>query len=229
MEPHPTQNDPYGLALARPLFGADIVVMASDPMGDQYQALPQELASFPNAADKRNRAFAAGRAAAHQAMQSLNVAVQPILFGPDRAPIWPKTVVGSISHCETSCLAAVARSNAYLSIGIDVEENTPLDADLIPTICTPAERAWLSMHSATQAGLLAKLIFSAKECAYKCQYPFSKTVFDFDVFELTPDMDTGQFDATFAQDIGPFTAGTMLSGRFAISDTLIVTAMSVKE
>lgn len=223
-----TGFDHEGLALARPLFDNGIAVAASDPRSNEHPALPQEIKSFPKAADTRNRAFVAGRVAAHQAMQTLNLPVQPVLFGDDRAPIWPDGMVGSISHCETYCLAAVARSDSYLSIGIDVEEYTPLDSDLIPTICTSSERAWLAMHSRSDAGVLAKLIFSAKECAYKCQYPLTQVLFDFDVFELTPDMDTGQFDATFTRDIGRFSAGTMLSGRFAINDKLIVTAMSIK-
>lgn len=210
------------------LFSAGIAVAVTDPQATHHRALAQEYDALAKCADKRLRDFAAGRAAAHTAMKTLNVAVRPVLPGPDRAPIWPDGVVGSISHSKTCCIAALAPSNAYLSIGVDVEEDTPLNPDLFTTICTPAERAWLAMHSKPLAGRLAKLIFSAKECAYKCQYPLTQTLFDFDTFELTPDLDTGQFDATFTRAVGRFAAGDMLSGRFAMDQGLIVTAMSVR-
>lgn len=219
---------PIGFTMARPLFDDIIAVVVSDPQASHHRALPQEYDALPKSADKRLRAFSAGRAAAHEAMQVLDVPVQPVISGKDRAPVWPRGLVGSISHSDTCCIAAVAKSGAFQSIGVDVEEDTPLATDLIPTICTPSERAWLANQSSTVSGSLAKLIFSAKECAYKCQYALTKTMFDFDGFELIPDLDTGQFDAIFTHTVGRFSAGTILQGRFDIANGLIVTAMSVR-
>jgi len=111
---------------------------------------------------------------------------------------------------------------------VDVEEDSDLDDDLLTTICTADERAWLSVQPQAQAGIMAKLIFSAKECAYKCQYPRSKTLFGFDTLIITPDPESGQFEATFLTDIPHFPAGTRLEGRFAIKGGLIVTAMAIR-
>ena len=214
--------------MARPLFDDAIAVATSDPQASHHQALSQEYDALPKSTDKRLRAFSAGRVAAHAAMQALDVPVQPVIPGCDRSPVWPIGLVGSISHSDTCCIAAVAKSGAFQSIGVDVEENTPLGADLIPTICTLSERAWLSSQSCAVSGSLAKLIFSAKETAYKCQYALTKTLFDFDGFELIPDLDTGQFDAIFTRSVGCFPAGAMLQGRFEIANGLIITAMSIR-
>jgi len=213
--------------LARPLIDAEIAISATDPRADHHRALAQEMATLPRAVAKRQREFAAGRVAAHRAMQALGVPVEPVLFGKDRAPVWPKGVTGSLTHTRATCLAAVARSDRYCALGLDVEEATPLAGDLIATICTTSERAWLSTLPQDQAGGMAKLIFSAKECAYKCQYVATRTLFGFDTFEVTPDPDTGQFEATFVRDVAPYCAGTRLSGRFAIGGGLIVTAMAL--
>ncbi|MFT4961866.1 MAG: 4'-phosphopantetheinyl transferase EntD [Paracoccaceae bacterium] len=219
---------PMAMAQLRSMFDNDIAVAISDPQASHYRALPQEYHGLPRSADKRRRAFSAGRAAAHEAMTTLDVPVQPVLFGPDRAPVWPAGLVGSISHSDTCCIAALAKSDAYLAIGVDVEENTPLAADLIPTICGPAERTWLDSHPKTKSGSLAKLIFSAKECAYKCQYALTQTLFGFDGFQLIPDLENGQFTAIFTRTVGCFASETLLQGRFDMRNGLIITTMSIR-
>jgi 4'-phosphopantetheinyl transferase EntD len=44
-------------------------------------------------------------------MDALGLPERPIPMGRDRAPVWPEGVVGSISHSDAFCLAAVARSD----------------------------------------------------------------------------------------------------------------------
>jgi 4'-phosphopantetheinyl transferase EntD len=149
-------------------------------------------------------------------------------MAPDRAPVWPKGLIGSLSHSQTCCIAAIGRADRVAGLGVDVEEDSDLDHDLLSTVCTVDERAWLSLQPRTQAGLMAKLIFSAKECAYKCQYPRSKTLFGFDTLCVTPDPASGLFEATFLSDVPHFPAGTRLRGRFAMGNGLIVTAMEIR-
>lgn len=220
-------GDPVGLVLARPLFDPKIAVAATDPRASHYRPLAQESGAMARMAPVRKRAFAAGRAAAHACMLQLGGKVQPVLTTPDRAPLWPQGLTGSISHSQSCCIAVLGQTTDVRTLGVDVEEATGLDDDLTGIICTPAEKAWLSTRPRDRARLLAKLIFSAKECAYKCQYPVSKTLFGFDTFDITPDPDTGQFEATFLRDVPHFRAGTQLCGRFVISDGLIVTAMTL--
>lgn len=221
-------HEPAGYTLARSLFGADLAIAVTDPRTTYNHLLPQETGAMSRMAPTRQRAYAAGRAAAHDAMTRLGQPVQPVLMTPDRAPLWPEGLTGSISHSQSCCIAVLGRVSDVRAIGVDVEEDTGLDADLVATVCTTVERAWLSAQPRATAGLLGKLIFSAKECAYKCQYPLSKTLFGFENLEVTPDPDTGQFEATFLNSIPPFAAGTRLHGRFDIADGLIITAMVLR-
>lgn len=216
-----------GKELAEALFAHPVAVAARDPHTQAPSLFAEEAGSMRHAVPRRYREFAAGRAAAREAAGQLGITAGAIPMGADRAPRWPAGLVGSISHCDRCCLAAVAPSSAVASIGLDVEEDTPLDADLIATICTPAECDWLSARPRAEAGHLAKLIFSAKECAYKCQYPLTGRIFGFDGLEITLVPDRGEFTARFLMEIGTFARGCRLFGRFLRRQGLIVTAMKL--
>lgn len=209
------------------LFPAGVAVAFSDPRADAPEVWPCEAPAIARASPRRRAEFAAGRAAARAAMTRLGACPAPVPSGADRAPIWPAGLTGSLSHNETLCIAAIAPSDTFRALGVDVEEDAGLPEDLIPAICTLAERAWLSSQPEQMRGWLARLIFSAKECAYKCQYGISGQIFDFDTLDITPDLDTGQFEATFLRGIGPFAAGTCLPGRFWRGHGVIATGMAI--
>jgi len=210
-------------ATIKDLFAPHVSVALTDPSQTYPQPFLQEAEAVKRACPKRQGEFFAGRAAVREAMQQLGYPGQPVLAGRDRAPVWPHGLIGSISHCDALCVAALSEISELRSIGIDVESDTPLEPDLIPTVCSLIERAWLSSQPEADRGLLAKLIFSAKECAYKCQFPVTRTMFDFDTLEITPDLDTGQFEATFTRDVDCIAQGTCFHGRFVILDGLIIT------
>ena len=214
-------------AAVRLMLGPRVAVSVTDPRAPDAVLWPAEAVAIARATPARKAEFAAGRAAARSAMQALGHPPQAVLSGADRAPIWPDGLTGSISHTGDTCIAAMAEVSALRSIGVDIEEDSALEADLIPHVCTLAERAWLATQPEADRGPLAKLIFSAKECAYKCQYVVTRTLIDFAALEITPDLDTGQFEATFTCDVAPITSGTRLHGRFALLPGLIVTAMGL--
>ncbi|MFV1601060.1 MULTISPECIES: 4'-phosphopantetheinyl transferase family protein [unclassified Phaeobacter] len=221
-------------ALIRRLFDACVVVETCDPQDDPPPPFPEEAACLsPNAVEKRRREFAAGRAAAHRAMATLGLTPSAIPVGPKRAPVWPPEVVGSISHCHSAAVAVMALPQQMRGIGVDVEEDTPLADDLIPQICRPAERDWLAQQNSS--GQLAKVIFSAKEAAYKCQYRLSERFFGFDGMELEMDLAqgtdqiSGTFCARFTADQLPFRKGDAIDGRFVIGEGLIATAAQLPE
>ncbi|QIE47405.1 4'-phosphopantetheinyl transferase superfamily protein [Pseudohalocynthiibacter aestuariivivens] len=207
------------------MFGPRVAVSVTDPRNPKAPLWPAEAVAMTRATSARKSEFASGRAAARHAMQSLGHAPQAVPCGADRAPVWPRGLTGSISHTTGVCIAIVGETGSLRSVGVDVEDDSPLDDDLIPSVCTLAERAWLAIQPEAMRGNLAKLIFSAKECAYKCQFAVTGTLFDFDTLEITPDIDTGQFEATFTRDIAPFEAGTCFHGRFTVCQGVIVTAM----
>ena len=174
------------LALLQPLVGPGVALAITDPQVTLPLPFAAELACLsPNAVEKRQREFAAGRAAAHTAMEDLGFPPQAILNGKDRAPIWPEGLAGSITHTRSCAMAVVARNSDVRALGIDVEQDTPLADKLLSAICTEAEQDWLKDQDSP--GQLAKVIFSAKEAAYKCQYTISQKYFGFHGMDLKLD------------------------------------------
>ncbi len=173
------------------------------------------------AAQARVEQFTAGRVCARVALGRLGVASRtPILRGEDRTPIWPPGFVGSITHTDTWCAAAVARADELRSIGIDLEPATPLKEALWRRVCTPRERDWLAGLS--EPGLTGKVLFSAKESVYKCQYPITTQFLGFHAVEL--EIDDGAFRATFQQAAGEFQPGDVMSGRYLVEEGLVASA-----
>ncbi len=205
-------------AVARALLPAATGVAATDPTQPAPALWHGE--ALPSAVATRRNEFAAGRQAARAAMAQLGQAPQPIPIGPDRAPIWPDGLNGSITHSAQLCLAAVCLTPQL--IGIDLEPAQPLDRDLWETVLLPDERAALA-HTA-DAALTAKLIFSAKEAAYKAQYARSRTLFGFEVIHIT--LGASDFTARFTQAMPGFAAGSTLAGRYARTQDYFLTVVS---
>lgn len=209
------------------LFDIPVSVVLSDPKAPDDGLMGPETEAMARASEARRREFAAGRRAAREAMLLMGRRRVPVPAGPDRAPIWPTGLTGSISHNDSTCIATLAERHATRSLGIDIEDDTALAADLVQEVCTLAERAWLASQPQAARLRLAKLLFSAKECAFKCQYPVSGEMFDFQTLDITPDLDTGQFEATFTRDVPGFARNACVPGRFERVDGMIVTGMAL--
>ena len=209
----------HGLAAGLLPPGTGVAALQVRP--GQQALFPEEAAHVRQAIPARRAEFAAGRAAARAAMLQLGLPPHAIPAGEDRAPVWPEGLRGSISHEGPICLAAVSTRCAM--IGIDIERDLPLHDDLLPTVCTAAE---LVQIAGPEQGRLAKLIFSAKEAAYKAQYPLTGTILGFHHFDVTLEMETGQFRARYAEACGAFEAGDALTGRFGWVADHLVTAVA---
>ena len=174
---------------------------------------PQEADAIADAIPKRQTEFAAGRRAARAALAELGLAPIAIQQGTDRAPVWPPGIAGSISHCAQCCIAVVARTTDYQTLGVDVEPATGLDPDLVPIVCTPTEQTWVATQP--NPGLAAKLIFSAKEAIYKAQHPLTGKIIDFDAVTLRVT------DQTFSTTPTPTLPA--MKGAILIQEGLILT------
>lgn len=175
-------------------------VGASDPKLD-YPALDGEVArGLPH----RQAEFRAGRAAARAAMAAAGLVPQAVPAGADRAPVWPASWTGSITHSDRLCLAAVAPLRLLAGLGLDLEPTLPLEDGLRQTVLRAEEEG--------ADPLQAKLIFSAKEAAYKAQYRLSRQIFDFQVLSIT--LGDEHFTATFCLPVAPFHVGDQLRGRW---------------
>ncbi|MEY8837434.1 4'-phosphopantetheinyl transferase [Cribrihabitans sp. XS_ASV171] len=211
------------LMLAASLFDRRVGLASADPR-EPHETYPDEMAAVAGAVEKRRREFAAGRMATRLALRDLGAPALAVPMGADRAPVWPAGLVGSITHCDTACLAVMAWEGEIRLLGLDLEHDTPLGNDLVPEICTEEERAWLAALEAP--GQAAKVIFSAKEAVYKAQYPRSRTLIGFDALRVFPDLVAGRFDATFREDVPGFAAGRRIAGKLAIGHGFILTAVA---
>ena len=209
-------------AAAAALFDGAVAVAIADPHQAQPPIWPEEAQFVAQAVSKRRAEFAAGRSAVRAAMRMLGGPDIAIPASADRAPSWPAGWHGSITHNDRWCLAAVTRGAAHL--GVDIEVATPLNPDLLSTICSPAEVARIA---GADQGMLAKVVFSAKEAAYKAQYPLTETLFGFDHLDVVLAPYDGRFQARFVQPAGRFAAGDVLQGRFAMVRGQIVTAVTI--
>ncbi|MFM9994461.1 MAG: 4'-phosphopantetheinyl transferase [Phycisphaerales bacterium] len=161
------------------LFPPGVVVGASDAPGDPSSLLTAECAAVASAVPTRRAEFAAGRALARRLLARLGIEHAVLPVGSDRAPIWPEGITGSISHAQGLCVAAVARRADVAALGIDTEPAEPLDEELWPTIAAPDELDRLRSLSPDERGLHARLLFSAKEAVYKCQFPHWRAPLEF--------------------------------------------------
>jgi 4'-phosphopantetheinyl transferase EntD len=187
--------------------------------------LGAEKEAVEGAAQTRVEQFTAGRACSREALSRFGLAATtPILRGEDRAPIWPKGFVGSITHTDTWCAAAVARIEAFRAVGIDLEPATPLKEALWRRVCTKGERERL--RDGPDPGLMGKIMFSAKEAVYKCQYTLTNQFLGFHAVEL--EVGDGTFEAVFRQASGELQPGAVMSGRYLVEDGLVATACELQ-
>jgi 4'-phosphopantetheinyl transferase EntD len=165
------------------LFPPEVLVVLAAREDQEAPLLAPEETFVQQAVEKRVREFRAGRACARRGMARLGVQNFALLKGPDRDPIWPGGIVGSITHCAGFVAAAVAPSDSIRGLGLDAEPSETLGENLVPMICTPTERDWL----AHEGHDWAKALFSAKEAVFKCLYPVTRAWMDFHDVSLTFD------------------------------------------
>jgi len=144
------------------------------PDPGHYEIEEQYIA---NAVLKRKMEFRKGRQCARQALRFFGVAPCPIPAGNSREPVWPMGYVGSITHCNGFCAAAVAENTKHIAIGIDIEEKKPLSFDITGQILTESEKTSFNLDDPVD--YLALLVFSAKESIFKCLYPLTNRYMDF--------------------------------------------------
>lgn len=189
------------IAALRDLFGAGVGVGVCR-IGLAPPPLPGE--DVPRAIPARRAEFAAGRAAARAAMTDAGLPAVAIPMGPDRAPVWPAGAFGSITHTEGVALAVAGRA----PLGLDAEPDADLPDDLI-AIVAPGH-----------APRSARLIFAAKEAAYKCQYPLTRQLLDFDAFSI--DVTDRALTARLTLPVPPLARGTIFAGRHGRAGGLLL-------
>lgn len=170
--------------------------------------LPDEAAHFPHALPAVLNRSGAARALARRLLADAGLTAAPIGRQPNGAPIWPPGVCGSLAHDDHAAVAVVASSNRYLSLGIDIEPDTPLPPEIVPLVATPAERARYA-----PAVIESRILFVAKEAAFKASWPLDGAFLDFADIEI--DLDRG---------LAHTTTGRAISLKFARGSHILALA-----
>lgn len=218
--------------VARVLDDPRVIVAEMDPRLASPGAglFAEEAALVEQAVVTRRQQFTAGRQLARQAWSRLGQAPVALLNDAQRVPIWPRGIVGTITHTHVWCAAAVARQADVAGLGADVELATPLELALWDRICRPEERAFLQALPEPLPGVLAKAVFSAKESIYKALYPSVRVFLDFQsmliALEAGPGEGCWSWRATLQSPWGSFSPGQRFApGKLLIDREVIASAV----
>ena len=213
---------PTKMKVIEGLFPEEVRCVTSADVPNDFELLGAERDQLALMTVSRRREFIQGRSCARVALAGLGLPGHAIPSMPERAPVWPDGVVGSISHCDGIAAAAVAWRADFDGIGLDLEAREPLDEHLLPMICREEELAEVVR---SDIGLSpAKLIFSAKESVFKCVWPHIRRFIDFDEVEVRLDLERNTFEARPRTDSLHAELFQRLSGRFGETDTQFVTS-----
>jgi 4'-phosphopantetheinyl transferase EntD len=152
------------------LFTAGVVAVEMRVPGDLKALLPEEVPFVSASVPKRVQEFAAGRQCARRALREFGIADFPLRMASTRAPIWPETLTGSITHTTGFCAVVVASRQSVSALGLDSELVGSVATALWPRICGPVESAWVATLAPEKQASAVSMIFSAKEAVYKCRY-----------------------------------------------------------
>lgn len=136
-------------------------------------------------ADKRLKDFSTGRFCARKAMELIGYEPCEILMGTDKQPIWPKGIVGSISHTSKLTGAVVGLNGQIRAIGVDIEAIGKINTEMWRLLYTEKEKDLLNSLPPEQIAYYTTLFFSFKESFYKMQHPLTNTYLDFIDVEIS--------------------------------------------
>jgi 4'-phosphopantetheinyl transferase EntD len=201
-------------------------VAAVEVFGDVPGAelFPAERAALSRAAEPRRAEFATGRWCARAALARFGIPAGPILRGPYGEPQWPAGMTGSITHCSGYRASAVAPTAQTPAIGIDAEPDGPLPDGVLDRVARPEEQAWLREVPAAAGFSPDRLLFCAKEAAYKAWFTLTGRSLSYQNVAVRADAAAASFTASVLADGQP---EADLPGRWLADQGLILTAVTV--
>ncbi len=155
----------------RELLPADVCVGAGPLLKDAVPLTPRESASVGIVDDERMRELENGRLYAKRALAMLGVYGVELPIAPDRGPLWPAGLVGSLTHVREPApghvAAAVARTNTIRAIGIDIEREGNLHPHTWEHVLTARELEHILALPPHIRGNEAQIVWCAKEAVAK--------------------------------------------------------------
>ena len=184
METPLTDIDALKAWIESPDPGPDHILAAGEIDELQDYLMPDEESYVDQAIEKRIKEFTAGRSLARLLMQLLGDEPSALHPGDRRMPLWPEGLTGSITHCDTHCACALARTTHIKSVGIDMEHIGRIKDGLWRQLFTDTEQERLRTLDSETQQREATIIFSAKEAFYKLQYPITRSWLNFQDAEV---------------------------------------------
>ena len=206
--------------ILEPLFPDEVRSVFSESVPANVDLYPEEERLTAQMVERRLQEFQHGRSCARLALSMLGQPPGPVGRGKHREPLWPAGFIGSISHAGDHAAAAVAATDLFLGIGLDMEFADPIEDGLIASICRPEEIG--CVDDSEDIGYRAKLLFSIKESIYKCMWPLIREFIDFTEIEVRLVDDSDRYEAiahTAKCDAVPV---DRLSGRYRRYGKLIL-------
>ncbi len=195
---------------------------------------PGEEHLIAKSVEKRRRDFIGARYCARQALAQLGEPEVAIGKGERGMPLFPRGVVGSLTHCDGYRAAALAHRLRWRSIGIDAEPHGPLPEGVLDSVSLPAERTWLAGALPATGLHLDRLLFCAKEATYKAWFPLTLRWLGFEDAHITFTIDDDGSSGGFHTELlvpGQTTDGgaplQSFDGRWLIAEGLILTGIAV--
>lgn len=188
-----------------------------DELFQHYQIDFRE--SLARAVPKRKAEYLAGRYLSQQALKRMGFGHTQVKSGRFREPLWPEGAVGSISHCKNFAVCAIALSQHYNGIGIDVEEVVSSKTrNAIESQVISAKEAAIMAEWPLEPGVAFTLVFSLKEAFFKAAFPLVQRYFDFEaitISELISEHKEPAIEFEVIDELHPrFPPGTLMRGFF---------------
>ncbi|MBL4831746.1 MAG: 4'-phosphopantetheinyl transferase superfamily protein [Aliivibrio sp.] len=154
-----------------------------DQLFDQFDIdLPIKLST---AIIKRKAEYLAGRYCAKTLLDKRHFEDFDLQSGAGRAPCWPESIVGSISHVNDTAMAVVDSNTNLHTLGIDVEKLiTPSIINTTSATILTKDEISLLKQCELDFSHAFTVTFSMKESLYKALYPQVNKFFDFHSAEI---------------------------------------------
>ncbi|EKS9204629.1 4'-phosphopantetheinyl transferase family protein [Enterobacter cloacae] len=185
--------------------------------------LPRRLV---NASDQRRAEYLAGRIGAQKLLQHFDSSLCAPLMADDRAPSWPSSFCGAISHDRDFASAAVIKMH-HGRVGIDIESLSPKIAldTISQRIASAREIDTLANSRDLLSDHVLPLLFSAKESAYKAFPRDLQQHLDFhsiELREIDPNLQQFTFSLTLTLN-HEYEAGFRFNGWYTFLGNRVLT------